>query len=198
MDRKRFRKIIISSFIRITFEHSIVILPCSAFILTAKEYKNSMHTFNFVLCLLIIIFILKFIYFIIKQIIEIKKIDKTEYSKIEKQLKKPIFYSRWNYILLNEYIINIRRFKIIKYSDIVWVYKSFGINPNTTNYLEQYIYIITKSGNKYKFLINYPLFVGPFTVEDFTEVIKLKNYGVLFGKNSKNEKTIKKRYNIEF
>ncbi len=162
-----------------------------------RGHKNDIEGLIIILYFVMLIYIVKFIYFITKQVITVKELDLLECDEIDKQLKKPILFSRWNYILTDKYLVNIRKFEVIKYQDIVLIYKGLRFNPCTVNYLEKHLYVFTNKGKKSRFLISYILSYGLSSVRDFSDIIKQKNPNVLNGKTKKNRDLIKQKYNLE-
>ena len=186
----KLKKLCLESFIRIVFEHFVMILLFLIIIAISSKYYVV-----FIAYLFLVFYIVKFLLVFTKQIVEIKRINVDDLKSIEEQLKKPIVYSRWNYILLDKYLINIKRFAIIKYEDIGLIYKRYFITTGNRYYIAKYLYVFTIKGKKSKYLINYPLY-GPFNVCDFTNVIKSKNPDVLVGKTFKNKALFEEKYNV--
>lgn len=96
---------------------------------------------------------------------ELDKIDKEKFIKYDK------LYISDNYI----YIKNI--LEIIKIKDIILIYQK-----------DNYIYIITKYNNEYKFKYN--------EEQDIFDIITNKNKDIIIGINETIKKEIKKKYNI--
>ncbi len=176
---KKFRKLILESYIRISIEFIFMII---LLFMIATALRNFGEIVNILIFYpLILIYLFKFIKTLAKQSIYLKNLNIGDYKNLQLQIEKPIFYSKWNYILLDDYLINIKRFKIIKYSDIVLMYKRYRLTMGNSYYLAKYLYVYTNKNEKIKFLIKYPFF-GPFIVDDISIVIKEKNPNVIIGR----------------
>lgn len=183
MERK-LKNLITLSIIRIIFKHFFVIIVCLILINTINRY-NSIKELNIILYSIILIYFIKFVYILINQIIKIKMLNCED---IEEQLQNPIVYSMFHYILTDKYIIDLRKFDIIKYEDIVLMYKKNLFSINRASNFKKYLYVVNKDGKKHRFLIGYPFCEETHNIQDFSDIISVRNKNVLIGKTIKNKK----------
>lgn len=120
--------------------------------------------------------LINFIYYTLKNISSIKKVDNILYSNIEKELNNIICYLPKHYILTDSYIINLRRFAIIEYKDIKKISKKNRIHIIGSKIkLAKYIYIINNNGLQSGFFIGYPIYIDIRGYKDFSNIIIEKN-----------------------
>lgn len=131
-------------------------------------------------------------YNIIKKIVD--SIREEELQLIEKEIKRPIFEKKYNFLMTNNYIIK-QYFDIalIKYSDIILIYKKIGFNFHTFNSV---FIIVDNQKRKYKFLLRSSKIPNLENGQYFEEIIKEKNPNVLVGYNKKNIDKIKELYDF--
>ena len=108
------------------------------------------------------------------------------YKKADKELNKKILHRDNQYILTDNYIINLRNGHLFKYDDIKYIYRKIGFGGITTHSgmpelflhpaFNKYLYITTNDNNTDRYIIGkiIPITIGS-QYKDFTEIIKSKN-----------------------
>ena len=119
----------------------------------------------------------------VKEYLHYKKENKQSYyEEANKELSNPILFQDNNYILTDNYIINLKNGHIFKYDEITTIYKKIGfggftyrINKNNL-IINNYLYIKTKSNDCDRYVIDR---INPVTIgekyNDIGEIIKKKN-----------------------
>ena len=120
---------------------------------------------------------------IIKYLYYKKNNNPNYYENVNKELNKPILFQDNNYILTDNYIINLKNGHIFKYDEITTIYKKVGFGGATpmagsTFYLvfNKYLYITTKNNDCDRYAIEtlIPITIGG-KYDDISEIIKKKN-----------------------
>lgn len=172
---------------------SLIIIILIIFIIFSK-FVSHIDIIDFWFPLLLILSL--FVYISgISTAIKIKQLKSVEFLKNE--LDNIVLYCQNEYILTENYIIpHLSRKKIIKYSDIVLIYKK---NHKTTDGLDVYLYLVLNNGNKEKLLINTTaIFVGSNAEpQDISKIIVDKNVNILVGNTEYNNNLIFQKYGIK-
>lgn len=156
------------------------------FLLLSLVFGLVMKNISIFLFLLLIFGVYKII-----NIVQINKMSKIlseqDLKLIESEIKKPLIINKYKYVVTNHYIIKKGlKIALIKYSDIVLVYRKKRYNMFTNFGKFQTVFVIVDNKNKkYKFLLDscqLPIFDD----QPFIEyVIRNRNSKVHFGYNKK-------------
>ena len=121
---------------------------------------------------------------IIKYLYYKKNNNPNYYENVNKELNKPILFQDNNYILTDNYIINLKNGHIFKYDEIKTIYKKIGFGgaipfarPGNFHLLfNKYLYITTKSNDCDRYAIEQivPITIGD-KYNDIGKIIKKKN-----------------------
>lgn len=131
-----------------------------------------------------------------RNILEISDERKEE---LNKELSNLLFSSSSkDYFLTENYLIDYKYMDIIRYSDIMMMYKRFGINNDTARNPSEKINIITK--DKKVVLVQWDMSVKTKEryKEDLMDFIKSKNNEILIGNTKENRQIIYEKYGIKF
>ena len=187
--------------LNLIFDEYNKIILLSIFLLVSIILGIFLKSTSIFVCL-ILIFIILFIYNI-KNLIYIdkltKKLNERELKLIESEIKKPLINEKNKYIITDHYIIKKGlKIALIKYCDIVLVYRKnrYNIFKNNSNF-ETIFVIVDNKNKKYKFLLS-SFGLPIFDEEPFIEnVIRNRNSKVLFGYSKNNINEIKRKYNFK-
>ena len=112
-----------------------------------------------------------------------KNNDSNYYKKADKELNKPLLYKDNQYILTDNYIVNLKNGHLFRYDDIKYIYRKIGFGGATMMsslhfhaVFNKYIFITTKDNNTDRYIIDrlVPITIGG-QYEDFSEILKSKN-----------------------
>lgn len=125
-------------------------------------------------------------------------LDKNMVDIIESELEKPLVQCDYYYALTDSYVIKATHpCAILKYEDIILMYKKGKFGGYRNHGLEKYLVLVTKDNRRYEFLISTTLLTLNYKPVDFSDVIKSKNDDVLFGNTEENKNIVKQKYGIE-
>ena len=108
------------------------------------------------------------------------------YKKVDKELNKPLLHEDHQYILTDNYIINLKNGHLFRYDDIKYLYRKIGFGGATNHagmkglffhaIFNKYLYITTQNNDCDRYAIErmIPITIGDH-FEDFSEIIKSKN-----------------------
>ncbi len=177
--------------------YTIVLLNCLFFMVILMFYKSLFALIPFV----IIIFIGTLLianYFSLNN--TIKNITTQDIDLIEKEIRNPLLSKPFCYYLTEHYIIikSLLYFNIVKYEDIILVYKQKIFNGVS---LSESLILITNKKKRIVMPLNYHYFLYSMLMSELTKeekIIRLKNNKILFGYNQENLNKIKAEYGLIF
>lgn len=157
------------------------------------------HSFFAIIPLIISLFLLVLLianYFLLNN--TIKNITTQDIDLIEKEIKKPLLSKPFCYYLTEHYIIikSLLYFNIVKYEDIILVYKQKVFNGVS---LSESLILITNKKKRIIMPLSYHYFLYSMLTSEVTKeekIIRLKNNKILFGYNQKNLNKIKTEYGL--
>lgn len=117
---------------------------------------------------------------------------------LQKSLNNTIFYSKENYVITNNSIINLSiPIEQIFYDDIIYIYKC-KVHELDTIGKKEILHIYLRNGINYKFCIK-PSFpnIGDIETIDFSNIILEKNPNVLVGETDENKQILLEKYGIK-
>lgn len=155
------------------------------------------HSFFALVPLIITLFLLVLLianYFLLNN--TLKNITIQDIDLIEKEMKNPLLSKPFCYCLTEHYIIikSLLYFNIVKYEDIILVYKQKIFNGVS---LSESLILITNKKKRIVMPLSYHYFLYSMLTSEVTKeekIIRLKNNKILFGYNQKNLNKIKIEY----
>ena len=186
MKNEKYLLILILSFIAIIFVGLVIV------------HKMSLRTL--IVLILLCFFLIGLLFYRKKQFNDIyENLSKKEQIELDSDINQTYFFSGKDYALSSKYIINLKKPKIIKYSSILIVDKTTGLNSHgKRSFMCDIVYVFTKTEKVGLILKEYGVLnVQPQYYAGLYNYIKAQNPNVLKGYTKENRKIIKDKYNIE-
>lgn len=186
MKNEKYLLILILSFIAIIFVGLVIV------------HKMSLRTL--IVLILLGLFLISLLFYRKKQFNDIyENLSKEEQIELDSDINQTYFFSGKDYALSSKYIINLKKPKIIKYSSILIVDKTTGLNSHgKRSFMCDIVYVFTKTEKVGLILKEYGVLnVQPQYYAGLYNYIKAQNPNVLKGYTKENRKIIKDKYNIE-
>ena len=186
MKNEKYLFILILSFIAIIFVGLVIV---------HKMFFENFNCFNFIM------FFPYWLTFLSKKTVNdiYENLSKKEQIELDSDINQTYFFSGKDYALSSKYIINLKKPKIIKYSSILIVDKTTGLNSHgKRSFMCDIVYVFTKTEKVGLILKEYGVLnVQPQYYAGLYNYIKAQNPNVLKGYTKENRKIIKDKYNIE-
>ena len=186
MKNEKYLLILILSFIAIIFVGLVIV------------HKMSLRTL--IVLILLGLFLISLLFYRKKQFNDIyENLSKEGQIELDSDINQTYFFSVIDYALSSKYIINLKKPKIIKYSSILIVDKTTGLNSHgKRSFMCDIVYVFTKTEKVGLILKEYGVLnVQPQYYAGLYNYIKAQNPNVLKGYTKENRKIIKDKYNIE-
>lgn len=186
MKNEKYLLILILSFIAIIFVGLVIV------------HKMSLRTL--IVLILLGLFLISLLFYRKKQFNDIyENLSKEGQIELDSDINQTYFFSGKDYALSSKYIINLKKPKIIKYSSILIVDKTTGLNSHgKRSFMCDIVYVFTKTEKVGLILKEYGVLnVQPQYYAGLYNYIKAQNPNVLKGYTKENRKIIKDKYNIE-
>ena len=186
MKNEKYLLILILSFIAIIFVGLVIV------------HKMSLRTL--IVLILLGLFLISLLFYRKKQFNDIyENLSKEGQIELDSDINQTYFFSGKDYALSSKYIINLKKPKIIKYSSILIVDKTTGLNSHgNRSFMCDIVYVFTKTEKVGLILKEYGVLnVQPQYYAGLYNYIKAQNPNVLKGYTKENRKIIKDKYNIE-
>lgn len=174
----------------------LIVIILITFIILYSKYIKNIELLNFWFPYIVCLLFLYQLYGII-DIIFMNKLKNN--FLLKEELNNILVYCKHCYILTEKYIIlYFGKLKIIRYEDIILLYKKKGGANGSGEGYRKYLSIITRNGKKFSTLIGTTgVWDGDGQPIDFSDTILKKNKDVLIGKTKENKKIILEKYNIK-
>ena len=186
MKNEKYLLILILSFIAIIFVGLVIV------------HKMSLRTL--IVLILLGLFLISLLFYRKKQFNDIyENLSKEGQIELDSDINQTYFFSGKDYALSSKYIINLKKPKIIKYSSILIIDKTTGLNSHgKRSFMCDIVYVFTKTEKVGLILKEYGVLnVQPQYYAGLYNYIKAQNPNVLKGYTKENRKIIKDKYNIE-
>ena len=178
----------------------ILILSFIAIIFVGLVIVHKMFLRTLIVLILLCLFLIGLLFYRKKQFNNIyENLSKKEQIELDSDINQTYFFSGKDYALSSKYIINLKKPKIIKYSSILIVDKTTGLNSHgKRSFMCDIVYVFTKTEKVGLILKEYGVLnVQPQYYAGLYNYIKAQNPNVLKGYTKENRKIIKDKYNIE-
>ena len=178
----------------------ILILSFIAIIFVGLVIVHKMFLRTLIVLILLCLFLIGLLFYRKKQFNDIyENLSKEEQIELDSDINQTYFFSGKDYALSSKYIINLKKPKIIKYSSILIVDKTTGLNSHgKRSFMCDIVYVFTKTEKVGLILKEYGVLnVQPQYYAGLYNYIKAQNPNVLKGYTKENRKIIKDKYNIE-
>lgn len=178
----------------------ILILSFIATIFVGLVIVHKMFLRTLIVLILLCFFLIGLLFYRKKQFNDIyENLSKKEQIELDSDINQTYFFSGKDYALSSKYIINLKKPKIIKYSSILIVDKTTGLNSHgKRSFMCDIVYVFTKTEKVGLILKEYGVLnVQPQYYAGLYNYIKAQNPNVLKGYTKENRKIIKDKYNIE-
>lgn len=178
----------------------ILILSFIAIIFVGLVIVHKMFLRTLIVLILLCFFLIGLLFYRKKQFNDIyENLSKKEQIELDSDINQTYFFSGKDYALSSKYIINLKKPKIIKYSSILIVDKTTGLNSHgKRSFMCDIVYVFTKTEKVGLILKEYGVLnVQPQYYAGLYNYIKAQNPNVLKGYTKENRKIIKDKYNIE-
>ncbi len=178
----------------------ILILSFIAIIFVGLVIVHKMFLRTLIVLILLCLFLIGLLFYRKKQFNNIyENLSKEEQIELDLDINQTYFFSGKDYALSSKYIINLKKPKIIKYSSILIVDKTTGLNSHgKRSFMCDIVYVFTKTEKVGLILKEYGVLnVQPQYYAGLYNYIKAQNPNVLKGYTKENRKIIKDKYNIE-
>ena len=178
----------------------ILILSFIAIIFVGLVIVHKMFLRTLIVLILLCLFLIGLLFYRKKQFNDIyENLSKEGQIELDSDINQTYFFSGKDYALSSKYIINLKKPKIIKYSSILIVDKTTGLNSHgKRSFMCDIVYVFTKTEKVGLILKEYGVLnVQPQYYAGLYNYIKAQNPNVLKGYTKENRKIIKDKYNIE-
>ena len=178
----------------------VMILIFIAIIFVGMIIIHEMSLRTLIVLILLCLFLIGLPFYRKKQFNDIyENLSKEEQIELDSDINQTYFFSGKDYALSSKYIINLKKPKIIKYSSILIVDKTTGLNSHgKRSFMCDIVYVFTKTEKVGLILKEYGVLnVQPQYYAGLYNYIKAQNPNVLKGYTKENRKIIKDKYNIE-
>lgn len=178
----------------------ILILSFIAIIFVGLVIVHKMFLRTLIVLILLCLFLIGLLFYRKKQFNNIyENLSKEEQIELDLDINQTYFFSGKDYALSSKYIINLKKPKIIKYSSILIVDKTTGLNSHgKRSFMCDIVYVFTKTEKVGLILKEYGVLnVQAQYYAGLYNYIKAQNPNVLKGYTKENRKIIKDKYNIE-
>lgn len=178
----------------------ILILSFIAIIFVGLVIVHKMFLRTLIVLILLCFFLIGLFFYRKKQFNNIyENLSKEEQIELDLDINQTYFFSGKDYALSSKYIINLKKPKIIKYSSILIVDKTTGLNSHgKRSFMCDIVYVFTKTEKVGLILKEYGVLnVQAQYYAGLYNYIKAQNPNVLKGYTKENRKIIKDKYNIE-
>ena len=173
----------VKEYIRLSMIRTILLYVVAIILFCMISFVWIDGYFRIIFTVINLIIVIHFFYTIKNYLYYKKNNNILDYKNADKEIIKPILIREKNYILTDNYIINLKNGHLFKYNDITSIYKKkcfggvtfFGSHALHLTFNE-YLYITTKNSNTDRYFIRQ---IIPITVNgkyyDISEIIKTKN-----------------------
>lgn len=178
----------------------ILILSFIATIFVGLVIVHKMSLRTLIVLILLGLFLISLLFYRKKQFNDIyENLSKEGQIELDSDINQTYFFLGKDYALSSKYIINLKKPKIIKYSSILIVDKTTGLNSHgKRSFMCDIVYVFTKTEKVGLILKEYGVLnVQPQYYAGLYNYIKAQNPNVLKGYTKENRKIIKDKYNIE-